>query len=105
MALHPPTHSPTHAHTQFGFFCYMIQAFSSQILNQSELYLLKDTHSWASDSLGEMLLLAKKCFTQALALKGSKHSEPWLYQLMLGKIGWKLSQPFEETIKLLIKVS
>ena len=83
----------------------MIQAFSSQILSQSGLYLLKDTHSWASDSLGEMLLLAKKCFTQALALKGSKHSEPWLYQLMLGKIGWKLSQPFEETMKLLLEVS
>jgi len=51
-----------------------------------------------------MLQLAEKCFLWALSLEGTKHAEPWIYCLMLGKIGYKLGRPAAKALQYLLKV-
>ena len=51
-----------------------------------------------------MLKLSEDCFRQALDLEGTKHAEPWIYRMMLGKIGSKLDRPVTENLQHLAKV-
>jgi hypothetical protein len=52
-----------------------------------------------------MLKIAEECFRQALDLEGTKHAEPWIYRMMLGKITSKLGRPIIEIIQHFSKVS
>ena len=52
-----------------------------------------------------MLKIAEDCFRQALDLEGTKHAEPWIYRMMLGKIASKLGKPITEIIQHFAKVS
>lgn len=90
---------------QYGFFCYAIQAFASQVLDQPKLFTDDDVYSWAKSIHPEMLRIAEKCFRQALDLEGTKHAEPWIYRMMVGKIASKLGKPFGEIIQHFAKVS
>lgn len=89
---------------QFGFFCYTVQSFASQILHQPHLFVLSGVHPWASTTHQEMLKLALKCFTAALSLEGMEHAEPWIYHWMLGKISYKLKLPIKQVMSNLVKV-
>lgn len=90
---------------QYGFFCYAIQAFASQVINQPQLFTDNAVYSWARSTHPEMLKIAEDCFRQALDLEGTKHAEPWIYRMMLGKIAAKLGKPCTEIIQHLAKVS
>lgn len=90
---------------QFGFFCYAVQSFASQILQQPRLFILSGVHPWAAATHTEMLRLAGRCFTEALGQVGTKHSEPWIYHWMLGKIGCKLGEPVKSVMTHLLKVT
>lgn len=90
---------------QYGFFCYAIQAFASQVLNQPQLFTDDAISSWARSTHSEMLKVAEECFRQALDLEGTKHAEPWIYRMMLGKIASKLGGPIIEIIQHFAKVS
>ena len=89
---------------QYGFFCYAVQSFASQLIDHPELYA-DDTGIWARSTRMEMLKLSGECFRHALDLEGTKHAEPWIYWMMLGKIGAKLGKPITETLRCLSKVS
>ena len=52
-----------------------------------------------------MLKVAEECFRQALDLEGTKHAEPWIYRMMLGKIASKLGRPIVEIVQHFAKVS
>jgi len=89
---------------KFGFFCYAVQSFASQVLSQPELFTTQNVPSWAINTRNQMLQLAEKCFLRALSLEGTKHAEPWIYCLMLGKIGYKLGRPVAKALQYLLKV-
>ena len=90
---------------QYGFFCYAIQAFASQVVNQPQLFTDDAVCSWARSAHREMLKSAENCFSQALDLEGSKHAEPWIYRMMLGKIASKFGKPSIESLQHFAKVS
>ena len=52
-----------------------------------------------------MLKIAEDCFRQALNLESTKHAEPWIYRMMLGKIASKLGKPSTEMLQHFAKVS
>ena len=81
------THTHTHSHTQ-----------------QQDLFSSQTVQSWAASTRREMLQHAENCFHLALGLEGTKHAEPWLYCLMLGKTRYKLGQPAANTLQHLLKV-
>lgn len=91
-------------HLQYGFFCYAVHSFASQLTHHPELFS-DDTGIWARSTRTEMLKLSGECFRQALDLEGTKHAEPWIYWMMLGKIGAKLGKPITEILQCLAKVS
>ena len=72
---------------------------------QPNLFTSQDIQSWASSTRREMLHLAEKSFLQALGLEGTKHAEPWIYNLILGKIGYKLGRPLNTCLLHFLKVS
>ncbi len=51
-----------------------------------------------------MLVSADKQFQTTLSLEGSKHSEPWIYHFMLGKIAIKLNKPLQNILDHFVKV-
>ena len=90
---------------QYGFFCYTIQAFASQVINQPQLFTDDAVCRWARSVHPDMLKRAEECFRQALDLEGTKHAEPWIYRMMLGKIVSKLGKPSIESIQHFATVS
>ena len=68
------------------------------------LYKSKQTQEWVNDSSENMLSIAEKQFTHAITLSGTKHYEPWVYHLMLGKILAKLQNESKQILDHFIKV-
>lgn len=89
---------------QYGFFCYTAQSFASQVVHLPQLFA-EDAHSWAKSTRLEMLKLSEDCFGRALDLQGTKHAEPWIYRMMLGKLSCKLGKPITESLQHFAKVS
>ena len=71
---------------------------------QQELFSSQAVQSWATTTRREMLQHAENCFQLALGVEGTKHAEPWLYCLMLGKTRYKLGQSAANTLQHLLKV-
>ena len=78
---------------KFGFFCYTVQSFASQIVQQRDLFPSDNTLLWASSLRLKMLTEAERCFVQAAKLEKS-----WSASLMLGKISYKLKHPTSATL-------
>ena len=68
---------------------------------------LCSSQEWACELGREMLQLAEEEFRLALSLEGTRHSEPWIYQFMLGKIEWKQRRRYstESILSHLLKVT
>eukprot|EP00731_Ephydatia_muelleri_P016867 Em0009g1291a len=79
---------------KFGFFCYTIQSFVSQIVQLRDLFPSDHTLQWATSMRSKMLAEAEKCFLQATKLEKS-----WSSSLMLGKISYKLIRPTSATLE------
>uniref|UniRef100_A0A1X7UXN3 Calcineurin-binding protein cabin-1 MEF2-binding domain-containing protein n=1 Tax=Amphimedon queenslandica TaxID=400682 RepID=A0A1X7UXN3_AMPQE len=88
---------------KFGFFCYAMQSFASQIKSLPQLYKSKGTQEWSQKLLPDKLRLAHDQFTHALSLEGVSHAEPWIYHFLLGKINWKLEKPLQIVLNHFIK--
>ncbi len=89
---------------QFGFFCYALQSYASQILRQPNLFVLSGVHSWAESTHKEMQLQARDCFDLALGLGRARNAEPWIYHWMLGKLGKKMKESLEDIMANLVEV-
>ena len=94
---HTHTHTHSHSHTTHTHT-------HTHTPQQQELFSSQAVQSWAATIRREMLQHAENCFQLALGLKGTKHAEPWLYCLMLGKTRYKLGQPAANTLQHLLKV-
>ncbi len=71
---------------------------------QPHLFTSRESCDWAIRARRDMLVSAETCFLQSLTLEGTKHAEPWIYSLMLGKIRYKLERPVTQTLQHLLTV-
>ncbi len=83
------------------FFCHLR---TLSFLLQPYLFTSQGSNLWAKSARKDMLLRAETCFQQALGLEGTKHAEPWIYSLMLGKISHKLGRPVAKSLQHLLTV-